>query len=146
MFTSGRADAVILYTESDFETEVKRLTANKGVDVVYDSVGKSTFEKGLNVLHPRGMMVLYGGSSGRVAPFDPILLSQKGSLFMTRPALGHYVATRAELEEQSTALFAMIASGRLHVRIERVYPLADAAQAHRDLEGRKTTGKLLLSP
>jgi NADPH:quinone reductase len=140
------ADEVILYTESDFETEVKRLTANKGVDVVYDSVGKSTFEKGLNVLRPRGMMVLYGGSSGPVPPFDPILLSQKGSLFLTRPALGHYVATRAELEERSNALFTMIASARLHVRIERVFPLADAAQAHRDLEGRKTAGKLLLSP
>jgi NADPH2:quinone reductase len=117
-----------------------------GVKVNYDSVGKDTFEKGLNVLRPRGMMVLYGGSSGAVPPFDPILLSTKGSLFLTRPTLGHYTATREELESRATAVFGMIAAGKLRLRIEHTYPLAQAQQAHRDLEGRKTTGKLLLLP
>lgn len=138
------ADEIIFYTQSDFETETKRLTNSKGVDVVYDGVGKTTFEKGLNVLRPRGYMVLFGGSSGAVPPFDLIQLSTKGSLFVTRPTLGHYTATREELEERSGAVLGMIASGKLKMRIEHTYKLADAAQAHRDLEGRKTTGKLLL--
>ena len=138
------ADDVILYTQTDFEAETKRLTGDQGVDVVYDSVGKTTFEKGLNVLRPRGYMVLYGGSSGAVPPFDLIQLSAKGSLFMTRPSLAHYIATRQELEERSDAVFGMIAAGKLNLRIEHLYPLRDAPQAHRDLEGRKTTGKLLL--
>jgi NADPH2:quinone reductase len=138
------ADEVILYTQVDFEGETKRLTGDKGVDVVYDSVGKTTFEKGLNILRPRGYMVLYGGSSGPVPPFDPIQLSQKGSLFVTRPSLGNYLATRKELEQRADAVFGMIASGKLKVRIEHLYPLQEAPRAHRDLEGRKTTGKLLL--
>jgi NADPH:quinone reductase len=140
------ADEVILYTQSDFEVETKRLTGAKGVDVVYDSVGKTTFEKGLNVLRPRGMMVLFGGSSGAVPPFDPIVLTQKGSLFLTRPSLGTYIATPEELVARSGAVFGMITSGKLKLRIEHTYPLAEAQQAHRDLEGRRTTGKLLLIP
>jgi NADPH:quinone reductase len=140
------ADEVILYTQADFEAETKSLTGGKGVDVVYDGVGKTTFEKGLNVLRPRGMMVLFGGSSGAVPPFDLIQLSQKGSLFVTRPTLAHYTATTEELRARSSAVFKMIAEGRLKLRIEHTYPLADAQQAHRDLEGRKTTGKLLLIP
>jgi NADPH:quinone reductase len=138
------ADDIILYTQADFETETKRLTGGKGVDVVYDSVGKTTFEKGLNVLRPRGMMVLFGGSSGAVAPFDPITLSTKGSLFLTRPTMGHYTASREDLEMRAGAVFAMVASKDLKLRIEHVYPLQEARQAHCDLEGRKTTGKLLL--
>lgn len=140
------ADEVILYTQSDFETETKRLTGNKGVDVVYDSVGKTTFEKGLNVLRPRGMMVLFGGSSGAVPPFDLIGLSQKGSLYVTRPTLVNYTASREELLAQSGAVFGMIASDKLKLRIEHKYPLGEAQRAHRELEGRKTTGKLLLIP
>jgi NADPH:quinone reductase len=138
------ADEVILYTQTDFEVETKRITGNQGVDVVYDSVGKTTFEKGLNVLRPRGYMVLYGGSSGAVPPFDPIQLTQKGSLFLTRPSLGQYVATRQELEQRAEVVFGMIAAGKLKLHIEHRYPLRDAQQAHRDLEGRRTTGKLLL--
>jgi NADPH2:quinone reductase len=138
------ADEVILYTQSDFEAETKRLTGGKGVDVVYDSVGKTTFDKGLNILRPRGFMVLFGGSSGAVPPFDLIALSQKGSLYVTRPTLGHYTATREELVARSGAVFVMMAAGKLKLRIEHTYPLADAQRAHRDLEGRKTTGKLLL--
>jgi len=140
------ADDIILYTQTDFEAETKRLTGGKGVDVVYDSVGKTTFEKGLNILRPRGMMALFGGSSGAVAPFDPILLSQKGSLFLTRPMLGNYIATREELLARSSAVFGMIAAGAVKLRIEHTYPLAEAQRAHRELEGRKTTGKLLLIP
>ena len=144
------ADEVILYTQVDFEAETKRLTAGKsgggGVDVVYDSVGKTTFDKGLNLLRPRGMMVLYGGSSGAVAPIDPLVLTQKGSIFLTRPSLGNYVATAQELQQRAGAVFGMIRDGKLKLRIEHVYPLALAQQAHRDLEGRKTTGKLLLLP
>ena len=140
------ADEVILYTQVDFESETKRLTQGKGVDVVYDSVGKTTFEKGLNVLQPRGMMVLFGGSSGAVPPFDPIILSQKGSLFLTRPSLPHYMVTRGDLEARADAIFGMLAAKKLKLRIEHIYPLAEAQQAHRDLEGRKTTGKLLLIP
>jgi NADPH2:quinone reductase len=140
------ADEVILYTQADFETETKRLTGGKGVDVVYDSVGKTTFEKGLNILRPRGMMVLFGGSSGAVPPFDLVALSQKGSLYVTRPTLANYIATREELVARSGAVFGMITAGKLKLRIEHTYPLADASRAHRDLEGRKTTGKLLLIP
>jgi len=140
------ADEVILYTQTDFEVETKRLTGSKGVDVVYDSVGKTTFEKGLNVLRPRGMMVLFGGSSGPVPPFDLIQLSTKGSLYVTRPTLAHYIAATEELRTRSSDLFRMIAEGKLKLRIEHTYPLVDAAKAHRDLEGRKTTGKLLLIP
>jgi len=140
------ADDIILYTQQDFEAETKRLTGGKGVDVVYDSVGKTTFEKGLSILRPRGMMVLFGGSSGAVPPFDPIVLTQRGSLFLTRPSLGAYIATREELAARSGAVFTMIGAGRLKLRIEHTYPLAEAPRAHRELEGRKTTGKLLLIP
>jgi NADPH2:quinone reductase len=140
------ADDVILYTQADFEAETKRLTGGKGVDVVYDSVGKTTFDKGLSLLRPRGMMVLYGGSSGAVAPIDPLVLTQKGSIFLTRPSLGNYIATAQELQARAGAVFGMIREGKLKLRIEHVYPLAEAQQAHRDLEGRKTTGKLLLLP
>lgn len=140
------ADEVILYAQKDFEVETKRLTENKGVHVVYDGVGKSTFEKGLNVLRPRGYMVLFGGASGAVPPFDPIALSQKGSLFLTRPSLVHYIATRQELEQRSSDVFNMIIAGKLKLRIGHVYKLEEVQQAHRDLEGRKTTGKILLAP
>jgi NADPH:quinone reductase len=140
------ADDIIRYSETDFEAETKRLMGGKGVDVVYDSVGKTTFEKGLNLLRPRGMMVLFGGSSGAVAALDPIVLTQKGSLFLTRPSLGHYIATREELTARSGAVFGMISAGKLKLRIEHTYPLAEAQRAHRELEARKTTGKLLLIP
>ena len=140
------ADEIILYSETDFETETKQMTGGKGVDVVYDSVGKTTFEKGLNLLRPRGMMVLFGGSSGAVPALDPITLTQKGSLYLTRPSLGNYIATREELVSRSGAVFAMMAAGKLKLRIEHIYPLAEAQRAHRELEGRKTTGKLLLIP
>ena len=140
------ADEIIFYTKSDFEAETKQLTGGKGVDVVYDSVGKTTFEKGLNILRPRGMMVLYGGSSGAAPAIDPIMLTQKGSLYLTRPSLGNYIATREDLVARSNAVFGMITSGKLKLRIEHTYPLSEAQQAHRDLEGRKTTGKLLLLP
>jgi NADPH2:quinone reductase len=140
------ADEVILYTQADFEAETKRVTGGKGVDVVYDSVGKTTFDKGLNVLRPRGMMALFGGSSGAVAPIDPLVLLQKGSLFLTRPSLGHYIATTQELRERADTVFGMIRDGKLKLRIEHEYPLAEVQQAHRELEGRKTTGKLLLLP
>lgn len=138
------ADDVILYTQTDFEAETRRLTGGRGVDVVYDSVGKTTFEKGLDILRPRGYMVLFGGSSGPVPPFDLIQLSQKGSLYVTRPTLTHYVATREDLEMRAGAVFGMIAAGKLKLRIAHTYPLKDATQAHRDLEARRTTGKLLL--
>ena len=138
------ADEIIFYTQSDFAAETKRLTGGKGVDVIYDSVGKTTFDKGLNLLRPRGMMVLFGGSSGPVAPFDPLVLTQKGSIFLTRPMLGHYIITPQELQQRAAAVFGMIREGKLKLRIEFLYPLAEAPQAHRDLEGRKTTGKLLL--
>jgi NADPH2:quinone reductase len=140
------ADEVILYSTQDFEAETKRLTDGKGVHVVYDGVGQSTFDKGLNVLRPRGHMVLFGGASGPVAPVDPIKLMQKGSLTLTRPSLIHYVSTREELEQRAGDVFGMIGAGKLKLRIEYVYKLEQAAQAHRDLEGRKTTGKILLVP
>src|ERR1017187_1065883 len=142
---AGAVD-VILYTQVDFEAETKRLMGGRGVDVVYDSVGKTTFDQGLNLLRPRGMMALFGGSSGAVAPIDPLVLTQKGSIFLTRPSLGNYVATPAELQARAGAVFGMIRDGKLKLRIEHVYPLAEAQQAHRDLESRKTTGKLLLIP
>ena len=140
------ADECIIYTESDFETETRRLTDGKGVHVVYDGVGKATFEKDLNVLRPRGYLVLFGGSSGAVPPFDLIKLSQKGSLYITRPTLAHYTAARDELEWRARDVLNWIVSGDLKLRIHKVYPLAEAQQAHRDLEGRVTTGKLLLVP
>jgi len=140
------ADEVIVYATQDFEAETKRLTGGKGVHVVYDGVGKTTFEKGLNVLRPRGYMALFGGASGPVPAFDPIVLAQKGSLFVTRPSLIHYVALREELEQRSGDVFAMIAAGKLKLRISKTYKLEEVQQAHRDLEGRKTTGKILLVP
>ena len=140
------ADDVILYLQQDFEEQTKRLTDGKGVQVVYDGVGKSTFEKGLNLLRPRGTMVLFGGASGPVAPFDPMILAQKGSLFLTRPTLVHHIAAREELEQRASDLFHSIAQGNLRLRIEHVYPFRNAAQAHRELESRQTTGKLLLIP
>ena len=140
------ADDVIVYTKQDFEAETKRLTEGKGVHVIYDGVGKTTFEKDFNLMRPRGYLVLFGGASGPVAPFDPILLSQKGSIFVTRPTLGHYAASREDLEWRSGEVFEQISAGKLKLRIGHTYKLSDAAQAHRDLEGRKTTGKLLLVP
>jgi NADPH:quinone reductase len=138
------ADEVIVYTRQDFGPEVRRLTAGRGVQVVYDSVGNTTFLAGLDVLAPRGMMVLFGQSSGPVEPIDPQLLNQKGSLFLTRPTLGHYVATREELLWRAGELFSWIEAGELSVRIGAEFPLSEAAEAHRALEGRRTTGKVLL--
>jgi NADPH2:quinone reductase len=140
------ADGIIFYARQDFEPEVKRLTSGRGVDVVYDSVGASTFMKGLNALRPRGMMVSFGQSSGPIGAVDPLLLSQKGSLFLTRPRLGDYCATRLELLWRADDVLGWIAADKLKVRIDRTYRLAEAAQAHRDLEGRKTSGKVLLLP
>jgi NADPH2:quinone reductase len=140
------ADEVILYSRQDFEAEVKRLTGGQGLQVVYDSVGRDTFEKGLNCLAPRGYMVLYGQSSGPVAPLDPQVLNSKGSLFLTRPSLFHYVATRDELARRAGEVLGWIQKGELTLRIGATFPLAEAAQAHRDLEGRRTTGKVLLLP
>ena len=137
---------VILYTEQDFEAEAKRLTGGLGLQVVYDSVGKTTFEKGLNCLTRRGMMVLYGQSSGPIGSFDPQVLMQKGSLFLTRPTIAHYIATRAELVTRAGEVLSWLKSGTLKVRIEHEFSLAEAAEAHRALEARKTTGKLLLIP
>jgi NADPH2:quinone reductase len=142
---AGASD-VILYTEQDFEAEVKRLTAGKGVDVVYDSVGKTTFDKSLNCLRPRGLLALFGASSGAVPPFDLIQLNGKGSLFVTRPTLRHYIATRAELEWRANDVLGSAAKGELQLRTEYIYPLDQAAQAQIDMEARKTTGKILLEP
>lgn len=138
------ADHAIIYTEQDFEAEVKRLTDGRGVDVVYDSVGRTTFDKSLKVLKPRGMLVLFGQSSGAVAPVDPLTLNA-GSLFLTRPSLGHYITAPDELRWRAGEVFDQAARGALKVRISGTYPLAGASQAHRDLEGRKTHGKLLLT-
>ncbi len=138
------ADHVIVYTQTDFQPEVKKLTGGRGVDVVYDSVGASTFMGSLDSLRPRGMMVTFGNASGAVPPIEPLLLNQKGSIFLTRPSLAYYAASRDELMWRSGDLFRWIADGSLKLRIEHVYPLADAARAHRDLEARKTTGKLVL--
>lgn len=140
------ADETILYTEQDFETEVKRLTGGRGVDVVYDSVGQTTFAKSLDSLRPRGMLALFGQSSGPVPPFDPNILNGKGSLFLTRPSLAHYLLSREELLWRAGDVLQWIESGKLRLRIERTYPLAEAAAAHRDLESRRTAGKLLLIP
>jgi NADPH2:quinone reductase len=142
---AGASD-VILYSHQSFEAEVKRLTGGKGVDVVYDSVGKDSFEQSLNCLRTRGMLVLFGASSGPVPPFDLIQLSSKGSLFVTRPTLWHYIATRAELEWRAGEVLGWAAKGELKLRTEHTYPLAEAAQAQFDLESRKTTGKILLVP
>ena len=140
------ADDVILYTQTDFDVEVRRLTNNTGVDVVYDSVGKDTFDKSLNCLRRRGYLVLYGASSGPVPALDPQVLNAKGSLFLTRPALGHYTADRDELLWRADSLFQWIAAGELKVRIDKTFPLAEAAEAHRYLEGRQSKGKILLIP
>ncbi|HEX4228859.1 MAG TPA: quinone oxidoreductase [Bryobacteraceae bacterium] len=140
------ADHMILYTETDFVEEVKRITDGKGVNVVYDSVGKTTFHKSLDCLRLRGMMVSFGQSSGPVGQIDPLILSQKGSLFLTRPSLAHYIGDPAELRWRSSDIFKWIEDGRLRLHIQKIYKLADAAEAHWDLEGRRTTGKLLLEP
>jgi NADPH:quinone reductase len=140
------ADEAIVFTRQDFESEVKRLTGGKGVDVVYDGVGKDTFEKNLNVMRLRGMLVLYGMSSGPVPPVDPAKLSEKGSLYMARTTLAHFTATREELLARTSALFNLIADGKLKLRIAQKYALADAPQAHHDLESHKISGKLLLLP
>jgi NADPH:quinone reductase len=140
------ADEVIVFTEQDFESEVKRLTGGKGVEVVYDGVGKATFEKNLNVMKLRGMLVLYGMSSGPVPPVDPAKLSEKGSLYMARTTLAHFTATREELLARTSALFGIIGEGKLKLKIAKTYPLAQAAEAHRDMEARKLAGKLLLIP
>jgi NADPH2:quinone reductase len=139
------ADEIILYTQQDFEAEVKRLTGGRGVDVVYDSVGRTTFDQSLGCLRPRGMLVLFGQSSGPVPPFDPSILNAKGSLFLTRPSLAYYLLSRDELLWRAGDVLRWIDAGRLKLRIDRTYPLAEAAAAHRALEGRHTSGKLLLS-
>jgi NADPH2:quinone reductase len=140
------ADEVIVYTKQEFETETRRLTEGQGVHAVYDGVGKDTFEKDLNVLRSRGFLVLFGGASGAVPPFDLLELTKHGSLFVTRPSLQHYVATREELEQRANDVLQMIVRGDLKLRIHKTYPLEEAQQAHHDLEGRKSTGKLLLIP
>jgi NADPH2:quinone reductase len=140
------ADEVVLYEEQDFQTEARRLTSGRGVDVVYDSVGKTTFERSLRSLRPRGYLVLFGQSSGLVPPFDPQLLAASGSLFFTRPTLGHYTQDRAELLLRADELFAAVARDELRVRIAQTFPLAQARAAHEALEGRRTTGKVLLIP
>jgi NADPH2:quinone reductase len=140
------ADEVILYTQQDFEAEVKRLTDGRGLQVVYDSVAKTTFDKGLNCLAPRGYMVLYGQSSGAVPAFDLAQLGAKGSLFITRPSLAHYTLTREELLQRAGDVLGWIGSGQLKLRIDSIFPLKDAGEAHRRLEGRQSTGKLLLVP
>jgi len=139
------ADEAILYTQLDFEAEVKRLTGGRGVDVVYDSVGKTTFDKSLSCLRPRGTLALFGQSSGPVPPFDANILNGKGSLYLTRPSLGHYLLTRDELLWRAGDVLEWIGAGKLHLRIDRTYPLAQAAEAHRALESRQTAGKLLLA-
>jgi NADPH:quinone reductase len=139
------ADEAILYTQTDFEAEVKRLTDGRGVDVVYDSVGRTTFEKSLNSLRPRGMLALFGQSSGSVPPFDPSILNAKGSLYLTRPGLPYYLLTRDELLWRAGDVLRWIEEGKLKLRIARIYPWEEAAAAHRDLEARRTAGKLLLA-
>jgi NADPH2:quinone reductase len=140
------ADEVILYAEEDFLEAVKRLTGGRGVDVVYDSVGKATAEKSLDCLVPRGLMVFFGNSSGPVPPIDPLVLSRKGSLYLTRPNLAHHIADRASLEARVADVLGDVVAGRLEVRIHRTWPLGEAAEAHRALEGRQTAGKVLLIP
>ncbi|MBT3530892.1 MAG: quinone oxidoreductase [Gammaproteobacteria bacterium] len=140
------ADEVILYSETDFETEVKRITDGKGVNVAYDSVGKTTFDKSIDCLQRLGYMVLYGNASGPVTEFNPATLGPKGSLFLTRPTLFDYVADRESLEWRSGDVFNWIAEGKLKLRVEHFFPLSEAEEAHRALEGRKTTGKVILTP
>ena len=140
------ADDVVLYTREDFAAAARRFTAGAGVDVVYDAVGQTTFDGSLASLRPRGLLVLYGQASGPVPPFELRRLSDLGSLFLTRPSLTHYIATRAELEARAGAVLDAIAAGTLRVRIGARFPLAEAAEAHRALEGRSTTGKVLLLP
>ena len=140
------ADEVVLYTTQDFVAEVKRMTDGRGVQVVYDSVGRTTFDGSLACLAPRGLLALFGQSSGAVPPFDPLLLSRNGSLFLTRPTLFHYIATRPELEQCANEVLGWFASGKLRLRLEFEFALKDAAAAHAALEGRKTTGKVLLIP
>jgi NADPH2:quinone reductase len=139
------ADEVVVYIREDFVSEVRRVTRGRGVSVVYDSVGKSTFTGSLDCLAPRGMLVLFGQSSGPVPPLDPQVLNSKGSLFMTRPTMAHYVTTREELLDRAQDLFGWIEQGSLKVRVDRTYALRDAALAHQALENRETTGKVLLS-
>ncbi len=146
MARQAGADEIILYTQQDFEAEVKRLTDGKGVPVVYDSVGKDTFDKSLNCLRRRGYMVLCGQSSGPVPLFDPQILNAKGSLFLTRPTLAHYTATRDEILQRANDLFGWMAAGKLNVRIDKIFPLAQAADAQRYLESRRVIGKLILIP
>ena len=140
------ADETIIYTRQDFEAEVKRMTNGKGVQVVYDAVGKTTWDKSLNSLAPRGLIALYGQSSGPIGQIDPQILNAKGSLFLTRPSLGHYTATREELLQRAGEVLGWVRDGKLKLRMEFEFPLKDAAEAHRALEGRKTTGKVLLTP
>jgi len=140
------ADETILYTKQDFAAEVKRITGGKGLQVVYDSVGKDTWEGSLNCLAPRGLIALYGQSSGPIGQIDPQILNTKGSLFLTRPSLNVYIATREELQQRAADLFGWVRDGKLKLRMEFEFPLKDAAEAHRALEGRKTTGKVLLIP
>jgi NADPH:quinone reductase len=144
--SASGADDVIVYTQQDFETEVKRITGGKGCHVVYDSVGKATFEKSLNCLRPRGYMVLFGQASGQVEPLNPQVLNQKGSIYLTRPSLGAYIASRDELLRRANDLFTWMAAGKLEVRIDQSFPLSEAAAAHTYLEGRNTKGKVLLIP
>ena len=138
------ADETILYKDVDFAARVRELTGGKGVNVVYDSVGLATYQGDLEILRPRGMLVLFGQSSGKVPPIDPIILSDKGSLFLTRPSLAHHTAERKELLARATKVLSWVQDGTLRLRVERRYPLTDVAQAHRDLESRTTTGKLLI--
>ncbi|HSG16633.1 MAG TPA: quinone oxidoreductase [Anaerolineae bacterium] len=140
------ADEVILYTQEDFVAAVKGLTEGRGVDVIYDAVGQTTFLKGLDCLRPRGYMVLFGAASGPAEPIDPQMLNPKGSLFLTRPSLGHYLADREEILARTGDIFGWLASGQIQVRIDQRFPLAEAAEAHRYLEGRQTKGKVLLIP
>jgi len=140
------ADETIIYTRQDFEAEVKRMTDGKGVQVVYDAVGKTTWDKSLNSLAPRGLIALYGASSGPIGQIDPQIFNAKGSLFLTRPSLGHYTATREELLQRAGEVLGWVRDGKLKLRMEFEFPLKDAAEAHRALEGRKTTGKVLLTP
>jgi NADPH2:quinone reductase len=140
------AEHTVLYTQQDFEAEVKRITGGKGVQVVYDSVGKTTWDKSLNCLAPRGLMALFGQSSGPIGQIDPQVLNQKGSLYLTRPSLFHYVGTRDELLKRAGELLGWIRDGKVQLRMEFTFPLKDAAGAHRALESRQTTGKVLLLP
>ena len=140
------ADHVILYSQTDFLSEVKKLTGGRGVHVVYDSVGQSTFNKSLECLRPRGYLVLFGQSSGPVPSIDPAILAAKGSLFLTRPSLAHYTMDRAELLQRSEDLFNWTKSGQLKLRVENIIPMSHAAEAHRQLEARKTSGKVILTP